>query len=322
MTVRAVPVVAFALATMGCQVTASLPACDVTNQALADEIVFLDAPSDVTEDDGLAMNAGQAIFHLSCGGGAYCHSTRARGILRASTPRGVDYDLGVPCIGAACTASTTALARFESHHATVVEEAEDFLREVDSGAMPPGAVGREVVRRMGRALRADGTTLPGLESDEGHAIFAAWLACGAPVVEVSLAPDVGLDPGDACAASTRVGSCVVGSGPDVGATLPSPTWDSLYAHLFGPLCGESCHGHGAPHAGEPAMGDVDRAYAAIRFGEDGLVNIVNPDASGLLTMLRTGDAEIKMMPPTLLSGGIPEETLSVVRAWIASGAQR
>jgi hypothetical protein len=318
----------------GCADEITLPPCDMD---AAREVVFLDAPSDVTADDGIPMYAGQALLHVGCGGNAYCHSAEANDIARVSVPGGYDFVTGVPCgtsaeaPGVACDPSDPALRGFSRRLERVRKEGKSLIRTLQNGTMPPGAVGRTVTSeaRVGRVVRVSdpdfdlgaGTPLPSIDSEEGLAIFANWIACGAPAVQTALSPDASHSPGDPCAtAPDDPGDCVtrVAAAP----VALAPTWDAIWSELLEPLCAESCHGPRFPSAGD--FGSKAHFFEWMHeesCEERPIVAPGDPDGSALIhTLLGDARACESVMPPGLLSGRLPDATIDAVRAWIEGGA--
>lgn len=122
-----------------------------------------------------------------------------------------------------------------------------------------------------------------------------------------------------------LGSALLGCAPE--PSVLEPTTESLTEHVFAPHCGTSgCHSHPDPVQGldlsstdavlrtaisRPAtVGSAPRLYAAIVAPGD-------PDGSFLLAKITLPGADEGVpMPPS--EWMLDEETVAVVRAWIAN----
>lgn len=310
--------------------TRDLPPCD---PALARQLVYLDAPGDLTGDDGIPMYAGQALAYASCGAGTYCHADQTYARLRVGAPIGLDFDVAPACIEYTCNSADEDLRASEIGRDRLLAHATRAYASAVDGTMPPGRVGREVVERVGRFVvgpdLAAAALLPSLSSPEGRALFGAWLACGAPLVTSTVAPDASVPraPGDACAGDA-VGDCFVRAESNAAsfAVCPStdaPTYDELYDRIFEPLCAEGCHGSSSPTSGSFRIRGRDDFYALLLEPIEPLPFVVPGEVtfSHLVHHLQ-GIGGYDVMPPGRLSGRLAPVALDAVEAWIEQGAQR
>lgn len=333
-TTTAAPVLACFIGwfTAGCE--ADLPPCD---PVAARNVVVLDAPSDVSADDGVPMYEGQALLHVSCGAGSLCHATDATGELRGGAPSVVSFDVAPACIGRTCSPDEVEQRGLEASVAHVRSHARRFYDLVDRGRMPPGAAGARVVTRAGAvrelpsnlATLSDGALVPGLETRAGRLAFGNWLACGAPVVQTVRDPDPSHFPGDACATGgSDVGDCVTRL-PFVRDTIAVcagtlvPSYDALFDRIIAPLCAESCHGYETPRASLVRLGDRDATFATLldQAVDDPLVIPGNATGSHIVHHLE-GLFSLEVMPPGLITGRLSHEATAAMREWINAGALR
>jgi hypothetical protein len=281
------------------------------------------------------MYAGQALLHAGCGGNAYCHSPLAEGVMREGAPKGLDFNLGLPCVDRPCAPGDSNVALFVEHLEYIRGHADGLYDPVHDGAMPPDGVGRRVVARAGTIRRAppaggalaDGEELPTIESADGRAIFANWLACGAPVVVASAPPDDTHAPGEPCTSSAdAIGACVtrIAESPPplpTCATDDVPTWEGLYTRLFEPLCADACHGARSPRLSDPSFGDLDATYETLLDQDEEEPLVVPGDALGSHVVHHIeGLHDFEVMPVGLLSGELPEPVRQALRSWIDAGA--
>ncbi len=209
--------------------------------------------------DGRPMFEGQALVQSSCGNGQFCHSPNATGVDRIGVPAGLNFDVELactdesidstcanlqPCEGAEIqSAYCDSLERLQQNRNTTASWAENMIKTIRDGTMPPGAAGRRV-RDDSSWIRPNQSVLPTLDTKDGHDIVRNWLACAAPVVartEMAPTPDLELAPCD-----SLEGEVCVYSGPQ--AALPDPTWSSIYWSLIFTQC-VVCHG--------PANSNID-----------------------------------------------------------------
>ncbi len=252
---------AASLCLAGCQ--RDLGECNLSGET--DEGRPLDGPAALAvafrEADGVPMYEGQALIQASCGSGSFCHAPAATGSNRFGVPSGLNFDLALACIDDGSPDSSCAdlepcdggddqsgycsrLSRLSGDRGSMNAWAAESIQEIRRGSMPPGEAG-EQVQDPRPFLRADGSPLPELSTDEGQEIVRNWLACAAPVVartEVAPTPQLELQPCD----SIDTERCVF-LGPQ--GSLPDPTWSSIYASLIFDQC-LLCHA--------PANGNVDQ----------------------------------------------------------------
>lgn len=282
--------------------------CD---DSLAYEVVY--------DGAGLPAYAGQALVHASCGQGGFCHSSGIPLDNRFGAPAGLDFDVAIACVGdGPCEQET---GRLQGAQRTVHEWGDAILRELAAGTMPPGDAGRQARAGAPEYGRADGSTLPSIESAEGVEIVRAWLACGAPVIERTTPHPSG---------QTTVGDVFARRAPEpVGL---EPRWPSIYEHVIATSC-VSCHGPEIPSQLEASaldMRDADVAYESLVgvpaagsacSGETLLrVEPNDPDASLLFRKVApTADLCGSPMP---IGGMLDAEQVEAIRQWIAMGAAR
>lgn len=136
----------------------------------------------VYDEGGIPAYEGQAQVQVSCGNGAFCHSSGATGESRRGSPAGLDFDVAIATVGSA--PAEMSVARLGRDRDRIVDHAHDAYGQVESGLMPPfGEATRGVFEGVPRYVREDGTRLPPIDSVEGIARYRNWLACDAPVVE-------------------------------------------------------------------------------------------------------------------------------------------
>ena len=139
------------------------------------------ARSVVYDQDGTPAYEGQALVHVSCGAGAFCHSAQARGEARYGAPGELDFDM-------ALALDDASLARLGTGRDDVRDYSGEILCAVEDGTMPPWGEATVAVHRnlpRHRRVASDGTAtrLPHVDSFEGLEVLRNWLACDAPVVE-------------------------------------------------------------------------------------------------------------------------------------------
>jgi hypothetical protein len=223
------------ISVLGTACETDLGPCD---EGAARTVVFLDTGG---VDDGQPAYAGQALTQVSCGNGQFCHSPAAERGNRFGAPKQLDFDVRIACRGEE-PCDEAEVERLRQNQRRVFEFSHAFARELDDGTMPPGEVGEQTVEgapsyRMGADPAS--MALPPIDSAEGEAIVDNWLACGAPVVEVSIPPAGALQAGDLCNGErdVSVGDCIVS-----GAAEPvEPNWPSLFDQIVEPQCGRPCH---------------------------------------------------------------------------------
>lgn len=294
------------VAALGCD--PSLGECD---PALAERVVF--------DVNGYPAYEAQAMVQVSCGNGQLCHASDVRPEERAGAPSGLSFDMTGSRTPNDRLLDIAAIERLESGRASLLAHGSSSLGQVQAGLMPPRVDG-EVQIAAGQY-----PGLPRIDSDEGQAVFRNWLACGAPVVERTTEVRSGLSHRDPCEPG-EVGACFV---RDEVAPL-EPTFDSIYARVLFPLCGNSCHAPAfqtvfSQH--DLDLSERNAAYDALMAntpcGDRPRVVPGDPDTSYLILKLSEG-ADIcgERMPTSGGSAYLDEATMDVVRAWIAAGAPR
>lgn len=331
--------------------------------------------------DGTPLYAGQALMQIHCGGDSGgCHAPAAKGRGRGGAPAGLDFDLGLACrLGidgpccdeAQCEAYArefcdgspdpncaqneydeqmvrvgAGIERLRRNQRQTYNHRYDVLRTVEDGSMPPGPAGE------GRRGEFDyygeyeaGTfsgLLPTIETAAGRETLRNWLACGSPVLELSVPQDENNGPTDDCGAGP-VGRCAVAA---PGIEPPGPVWDQIYTRVVRPLC-LSCHRDPAIPIDEERVPNVFWGYDDRGNGqeldysteEDALAAMLNVEASsrsaatdvdcaesGLLIVPGDANASIFYRKMTSDPGcgetmplggrGLPEEILAPIRQWI------
>ena len=168
---RTVPRIAI-VAMLGCVAcTTDLGECD---PEAARAPIFYD-------DNGYPAYPGQALLEVSCGAGAFCHSSGIETRDRFGAPIGIELDVGVALDDA-------GRARLAHAQGFVRAAPGAIYDEVVSGRMPPGGRAGEETRNTTLHYRANiggpgEVPLPAIGDAEGHAMLRNWLACGAPLIE-------------------------------------------------------------------------------------------------------------------------------------------
>jgi hypothetical protein len=262
--------------------------------ACGDELGTCNAPAAnelVYGRTGLVATKGQALTHDSCGNGAFCHSSAAKGRNRFGAPAKLDFDMLPSPKGLRLLRDT----------------AESSWSLVRDGHMPPSGLGSTVVGNgdwiASRDRNAEAARLPTLATEAGMAAFRNWLACGAPVVtgqeSASAAPPVGLVPSDGSA----------------------PAFSALHAQVLVPYCATAgCHNTASAAAGLALEDSCLAGKALKKLGLCGeLVVPGSSSASGLMEKLEKSAPSCggPMPPGTPLSSTL----IDAVRAWIDAGAE-
>lgn len=266
----------FAFAALGLvPLTGCLTEVGECDEVAAREVVFLDTGTNVDAENGEPMYAGQALLQTTCGSGQFCHGAAATGPARYGVPRGLDFDFGLVCTDGPCVPFDPEIERLHKSQRRVLSHASLVLDVVRSGSMPPGAKGRDVIRRapaFRRVSLAPGAVftlrdqtfacadlppgtceqgqleiqienplVPKLGTSEGNEILRNWIACGAPVIESTGEPGSFSTGGDCGIPGEQghTGTCVV----RIPAPIDPPdlSWTSIYETVIGPRCGRSCH---------------------------------------------------------------------------------
>lgn len=287
------------------------------------------------EGSGAPAYEGQALMEVSCAS-TFCHTPDAEGEARKAVPAGLDFDVSLACSPEAeCTAED--LQRLRDNQRRVDSWAGRILRTVETGDMPPGAEGHEVVESNTRAFGYrevdEGPELPAIDSSEGQEILRNWLACGAPVVERGIEPSAEWATGADCndAHPPEVGDCVVGAAPDV----LEPTWASIFDRVIVPEC-VPCHNPEEEFFLEQSALDLSTSQGAY----DALVDApaAGVECEGEGTLVVPGDPDASLLMPklevrlddtiTVCGDGMPtppldplsQAQIDVIRQWITDGA--
>ncbi|HGG57737.1 MAG TPA: hypothetical protein ENK31_08080, partial [Nannocystis exedens] len=183
--------------------------CD---QSAAFEVVY--------SPDGIPAIAGQAVMQTSCGNGGFCHSDGDIPLPdRFGAPNNLGFDTRIAattaflCQDPACDAEAGRLdccnalepdaLRLGAHQDRISSMVGEILLQVQSGSMPPQGEAfaryRSQIEDLGvrfDRIADDGVTatrLPTLidenatDRDAAQEILQNWLACGAPVIERTIA---------------------------------------------------------------------------------------------------------------------------------------
>lgn len=215
----------------GC--TSDLGPCDIPT---ARAVVY------TADEEGLPAYAGQALILTACGGGAFCHTAGIEPEMRFGAPEGMDFDVEPLVAPDATELERLRVAQLDTFHYR-----RRIWDQVESGLMPPGDVGAEVV-----AQARGYAGLPSLADPEGREILRNWLSCGVPVVERSFDPTGPVTIGAAIAPMSCADCpvCVDGLTLCAGACVET-TSDGANCGTCGHACaaGTVCSG-GACIAGE------------------------------------------------------------------------
>jgi hypothetical protein len=234
----------------------------------------------VITGEGQALYAGQAVMNRSCAAGQ-CHASGAKGAERQGVPKGLDFDLQpAPVVasgGKGGVASgrvqldAKALARLRKNQRTVFDLREDIWDQISDGLMPPDGVGAAYrqaepgynVVVQGSTCRRGTDALKPIAASSTKAAVRNWLACGAPVVELS----------HAAIAVSALTQDPAGQPGTVGQQMPfcqdcdAPiTFDLLYANVL-QTCVAGCHTSGGIAPPDDFEGfdlsDIDTAYVSL-----------------------------------------------------------
>lgn len=247
----------------------------------------------VYDHSGMVATKGQALAHESCGNGAFCHSSAAKGGSRFGAPAGMNFDM-LPS---------------PSGWPELVQRRENAWDLVQSGDMPPGKTGQGVVDEGGWVfdvhLSADAPKLPPLSSDAGKAALRNWLACGAPIVAATKVPSWAQAP-------------ATGSGKDGGT---ASGFDAIFTSILQPSCAiAGCHNASAA-AGGLKLGDACASYAELlKAGACGMPRVRPGDGASLLLNKLESRTPVcgGGMPP---KGSLAADKIASVRAWVEAGAE-
>ena len=279
------------------------------------------------------MYAGQALVSASCaGGGSFCHAENPLGG-PFGAPAGMNFNLSLACTDATSNCNEE-LSRLADAQSDALEWRYHIMHELEDETMPPGDAGELVLEgardqafRMG--LAPDSPPLPDIDTAAGQQIVEHWLACGAPVIERSIAPGA-LSAGDNCTCVGEgcdlVSAAVVGDCYVRADVAPSAGWEAIYTQSIAPNClGSGCHGDGSTNP--PAMGTQQLAYESL-VGQDPSASCMtsgrqyvtpgNAEESVLHRVLVGQDCSIAQMP----LGRMPlsEGAIQAISEWIDAGA--
>lgn len=274
--------------------------------------------------DGFPAYQGQALVQGSCGGGGFCHSELAVGAARFGVAHGFNFDVDIASTSA--TPNLAALARLQSGQRLLSDERGEVYASIKSGYMPPGGEAEKRARAGAleyRPLPGEGDPLPDIASPAGVEIMRNWLACGAPVVERTVARSDGVD--------VTVGD-IVPRLPPAGEV--EPTFDAIWSLVLEPRCATPCH--------NPAVGSgmLDMTTKELAFANLVGTTAMGPECGGTgSTRVVAGDPEASLIIAKLEGrpvagasalcgermpfGGTPlsPETIGSLREWIRLGAR-
>jgi Planctomycete cytochrome C len=237
---------------------------------------------------GQAATKGQALTQDSCGNGAFCHASAAKGKARYGAPATLDFDM-LP--------SPTGIHKLRS----VDEDSWDLVRD---GNMPPSGTAGKVVgdgEWLLSATRAPGSPrLPPLSSRAGLAIYRNWLACGAPVVKDG---NEGVQGGFTAAG-------------------PTPTWTEIHTQILVPQCATAgCHNTQTAAGGLALEDRCASSKTLLERGTCGKYGIVPGSADGSFLLEKIASRTPSCggaMPP---SAALPDALVAAVRTYIEAGAE-
>jgi hypothetical protein len=276
----------------------------------------------VADGSGTVMYAGQALMLKACATG--CHSSQAKGKARLGAPASLDFDLQ-PLSSTAGSDVDARIQGLQQRQQVVFDNRYGIWDQVDDGFMPPSGVGAGFHHALiGDHVSFDasgactrGQAFAAFSSEKGT--LRTWLACGAPVVEVS---------------STEVTSVVGGT---VGNRYPQcppvvkdkPSIQEVYAAVFMPSCQAGCH---EPSGQFPAFDLSSPEKAALAMlGADGKgapqascptntdPYVTPSDAAHSYIWAKLGKGTFcgAQMPAT---GMLTQSQLDLLENWITSGA--
>lgn len=275
----------------------------------------------VYDQGGVPAYEGQALMLSSCGSNGVCHGEpdEARLDARFGVPAELMFDVQLASFDARIREDE--IARQRRARFRILQVSGNVLDAVHRGAMPPPSDGPESPAEQFYAQapvysNADEEFLPPANSEEGMEILRNWLACGAPVIERTVARPDGVD-------SVTAARLV--------RTPLEPTWTSIYNDLLATRCNSAiCHG-GNPDAGfrvlnDDAMGTLDSlltgaasSATGLECVEDGAPLIVpgDPSASLLYRKVTASPTCGDSMPP---GGSVSEANRMAIEQWIEDGA--
>ena len=304
----------------------------------------------VLDGQGRVMYAGQAILLNSCSTG--CHSSTAKGVDRKGAPEGLDFDIepmsatsvetstndAGESVSVGVTSDTAGLAGLRKRQRKVFDTRDGIYKQVVDGLMPPPGIGagfRDIskINRFTRDAGGGCTRITGeltaVNQSSGRETLREWLACGAPIVEIT-APQCTGAPDGKCLPKPVAGS-VGDQFPECPVEVEA-TFENVYSVVFeGATCtSSSCHGAPTKASGFD-LSTIDVAYTQL-LGADGkgqpqgcpknpspYVTPGDPDKSYIVAKCTAGATNIcgGTMP---LGGALSEPLLKVLSDWIAAGA--
>jgi hypothetical protein len=283
----------------------------------------------VLTPQGRVMYVGQAILISSCSTG--CHASDATGKLRLGAPKGLDFDI-LPLDGTGTPDERAKLlSGLRRRQRKVFDERYNIWSQIEKGFMPPSGVGEGFKKNIpGTAISFDttgackrGEKFEAFSTAQTRAALRSWLACGAPIVELSAktvpAPMAGTvgDQYPACA----------------GAIDNSPTIENVFSTIFNVSCVNSCHQPGGAFPGFD-LSTVDKAYTTL-LGADGKgapqscagnpVPYVTPGDSGKSYVYAKVAGDTAKFPicgsPMPIGPALSEDQLALLKNWIDMGAK-
>ncbi len=308
----------------------------------------------VVNGEGQALYAGQSILNISCAAGQ-CHSSGAKGAQRQGVPKDLDFDLqpapavsatsdeGVP--SGSMQVNAKALAKLRRNQRLVFDRRDEIWDQIKDRLMPPEGVGAAFRKAVpGYDVTVDGArckrgsdALGAISTKGTRTIVRNWLACGAPVVELS---------NNAVPVSVLT-QTPAGRPGTVGQQMPfcqdceAPiTFDQLYANVLGQTCVAGCHTAGgiAPPGDYEGfdLSDPQIAYESLtKKGATGgsddcnmpgapLVVPGDPAASYLVAKMGGGAASpLSVCDGIMPFGQLPLECgVQQVITWIKEGAPK
>ena len=254
----------------------------------------------VVNGEGQALYAGQAVMNRSCAAGQ-CHASAATGSQRQGVPKDLDFDLQPAPIVASGTkggvasgsaqVDAKALSTLRKNQRLVFDLRDDIWEQITDGLMPPDGVGADYRKaEPGYDVTVEGSTckrgadaLKPISAASTKSVVRNWLACGAPVVEVS----------NAAIPVSVLTQKPEGRPGTVGQQMPfcqdcdAPiTFDQLYANVL-QTCVAGCHTSGGSASPDGYDGfdltDIDTAYASLtKAGATGGSEACNTDPAPLI----------------------------------------
>lgn len=275
----------------------------------------------VYDQDGVPAYEGQALVLASCASNGVCHGEpdETRLDARFGVPAALTFDVQLASFDNQIRDGEVARQRRARFR--ILQVSGNVLDVVHRRQMPPPSDGPDSPAELFYAQapaysNADGEPLPPANSDDGMEILRNWLACGAPVVERTVARPDGVE-------SVTAARLI--------RTPLEPTWTSIYTDLLSTRCNSAiCHG-GNPDAGFRVLNDdpggtldsllsgAASTATGLDCAEDGSALLVpgDPDASLLYRKITGSPTCGDTMPP---GGSISDENRMAIQQWIEDGA--